>query len=214
MRHNATHYKNFAHRGDLRLLQEPLTALFCSNRCAGDLILKSYDLARAMRDAGVPTIGGFQTPMEEGVPASAAAGKPARRRLPRPAASTGCASPASGVPLSTTAACCSCPPSPPRPAGPTAERAARRNDLVASLASRVFTAHAAPGSKTEAFARRLAASGKPLLTLEQPGQREPGGDGSGGPRPGARPGGARLSWLAGALQPFAFLKRQPYRMLP
>ena len=51
---------------------------------------------------------------------------------------------------------------------PTAELAAQRNDLVASLASRVFIAHAAPGSKTEAFAHRLAASGKPLLTLDSP----------------------------------------------
>ena len=51
-------------KGNLRLLDEPLTALFCSNRCPGDLILKTYDLARAMRDAGVPVIGGFQTPME------------------------------------------------------------------------------------------------------------------------------------------------------
>ena len=53
-----------AHRGNLRLLDEPLVALFCSNRCPGDLVLKTYDLARAMRDAGVPVIGGFQTPME------------------------------------------------------------------------------------------------------------------------------------------------------
>ena len=30
-----------AHRGNLRLLDEPLTALFCSNRCPGDLILKT-----------------------------------------------------------------------------------------------------------------------------------------------------------------------------
>ena len=45
--------------GNLNLLDEPLTALLCSNRCPGDLILKTYDLARAMRDAGVPAIGGF-----------------------------------------------------------------------------------------------------------------------------------------------------------
>ena len=30
-----------AHRGNVRLLEEPLTALFCSNRCPGDLILKT-----------------------------------------------------------------------------------------------------------------------------------------------------------------------------
>ena len=37
---------------------------------------------------------------------------------------------------------------------PTAELAAQRNDLVADLAQRVFIAHAAPASKTEAFARK------------------------------------------------------------
>ncbi len=54
----------FKIRGNLHLLEEPLTAFFCSARCAGDLILKTYDLARSMRDAGVAVIGGFQIPME------------------------------------------------------------------------------------------------------------------------------------------------------
>ena len=45
---------------------------------------------------------------------------------------------------------------------PTAELSAQRNELVTDLAD------AAPGSKTEAFARKLAASGKPLLTLNSP----------------------------------------------
>ena len=54
---------------------------------------------------------------------------------------------------------------------PTAGVAARRNDLVAGLAAQVFIAHAAPGGKTETFARKLAASGKPLLTLDSPANR-------------------------------------------
>ena len=37
---------------------------------------------------------------------------------------------------------------------------------MADLAQRVFIAHAAPGSKTEAFAHKLADTGKPLLTLD------------------------------------------------
>ena len=53
----------FKTRGNLQLLEESLTAFFCSVPCPGDLILKAYDLARTMRDAGVPVIGGFQTPM-------------------------------------------------------------------------------------------------------------------------------------------------------
>ena len=51
---------------------------------------------------------------------------------------------------------------------PTAELAAQRNDLVADLATQAFIAHAAPGSKTEAFARKLIESGKPPLTLDSP----------------------------------------------
>ena len=51
---------------------------------------------------------------------------------------------------------------------PTAELSFQRNDLVTDLADQVFIAHAAPGSKTEAFARKLADSGKPLLTLNSP----------------------------------------------
>ena len=51
---------------------------------------------------------------------------------------------------------------------PTVELAGQRNDFVADIAQQVFIAHAAPGSKTEVFARKLAATGKPLLTLDSP----------------------------------------------
>ena len=156
-----------AHLGNRGLLDKPLTALFCSNRCPGDLILKTYDLARAMRDAGIPVIGGFQTPMERECLRLLLRGRqpvvvcPARgidnMRTPRewrPALDEGHLLVLSPFPTAARR--------------PTAELAAQRNELVASLASRVFIAHAAPGSKTEAFARKLAASGKLLLTLDSP----------------------------------------------
>ena len=54
---------------------------------------------------------------------------------------------------------------------PTVESAGKRNEMVGSLASRVFIAHASLASKTEAFARELAAIGKPLLTLDSPANR-------------------------------------------
>ena len=154
-------------KGNFSLLDEQLTALFCSNRCPGDLILKTYDLARAMRDAGVPVIGGFQTPMERECLRLLLRGEqpvvicPARgidnMRIPRdwrPALDDGRLLVLSPFPATTRR--------------PKAELASQRNDLVASLATRVFIAHAAPGSKTEAFARRLADAGKPLLTLNSP----------------------------------------------
>lgn len=50
----------------------------------------------------------------------------------------------------------------------TRETARIRNDLVACLADQIFVAHAAPGSKTEAFCKVVLASDKPLLTLASP----------------------------------------------
>lgn len=156
-----------AHLGNLRLLDEPLTALFCSNRCPGDLILKTYDIARAMRDAGVPVISGFQTRMEKECLRLLLRGEqpvvvcPARgidnMRIPRdwrPALDDGRLLVLSPFPATVRR--------------PTAELAAQRNELVASLASRVFIAHTARGSKTEAFACRLADAGKPMLTVDSP----------------------------------------------
>ena len=156
-----------ATKGNLGLLEAPLIALFCSVRCPGDLILKTYDLARAMRDSGTPVIGGFQTPMEKECLRLLLRGSqpivvcPARgiekMRVPRdwrPALEEGRL-----LILS---------PFPPSRRRPTAETAAQRNDLVASLARRVFIAHAAAGGKTEALARKIADSGKPLLTFDSP----------------------------------------------
>ena len=154
-----------AYRGNLRLLDEPLTALFCSNRCPGDLILKTYDLARAMRDAGVPVIGGFQTPME----------RECLRLLLRGEQPV-VVCPARGVESMRVSRdwrsaldddrLLVLSPFPTTVRRPTAQLAAQRNDLVAELAHQFFIAHAAHGSKTEAFAHKLAVSGKPLLTLD------------------------------------------------
>ena len=154
-------------KGNTRLFEEPLTALFCSQRCPGDLILKTYDLARAMREAGVVVIGGFQTPMEKECLHLLLRGSqpvvvcPARgidsMRVPREWRA------ALGEDRLLVLS-----PFPSTRSRPTAELATQRNDLVAELAAQVFIAHAAPGSKTEAFARKLAALGKPLLTLDSP----------------------------------------------
>ena len=54
--------------GDPALLDRKPIALFCSVHCPGDLILKSYDLARTLRANSVTLIGGFQSPIEKGVP--------------------------------------------------------------------------------------------------------------------------------------------------
>ena len=52
-------------RGDLGILDTRLIGFFCSVRCPGDVILKTYDLARALRETDVTIVGGFQSPMEK-----------------------------------------------------------------------------------------------------------------------------------------------------
>src|SRR5262245_34830509 len=51
--------------GNLSLLDRRLLGFFCSTRCPGNVILRTYDLALALREAGVPVIGGFHAPMEQ-----------------------------------------------------------------------------------------------------------------------------------------------------
>lgn len=153
--------------GSAAILESRLTALFCSRRCPGDLILKTYDLARSWHEEGGAVVGGFQTPMEKECLRLLLRGRwpvaicPARgienMRIPR-----------DWRPGLEEGRILILSPFPAEVRRPTAKLAARRNDLVAALAERVFIAHAAPGGQTEAFARRVAASGKPLLTLDSP----------------------------------------------
>lgn len=50
--------------GNFDILQQKTLALFCSVKCPGDLILRTYDLAQQLREAEVAVIGGFHSPME------------------------------------------------------------------------------------------------------------------------------------------------------
>ncbi|MCE2484356.1 MAG: hypothetical protein J4F42_02490 [Desulfurellaceae bacterium] len=52
-------------QGGLGILDKRLLGFFCSVRCPGDVILKTYDLARALRETDVTIVGGFQSPMEK-----------------------------------------------------------------------------------------------------------------------------------------------------
>lgn len=144
-----------------------MLALFCSVKCPGNLILKTYDLARQLRDAGTVVISGFHSPMEKECLSLLLRGEQpiiwclAKRltptRLPKEHANA--LSKSRLLMLS--------------PFGEKIKRAdedtARiRNEFVAALASRVFVAHAASGGKTESFCQKVLGWGKPLLTFKDP----------------------------------------------
>jgi len=146
---------------DLRLL-----GFFCSAKCPGNLILDTYDLARALRDAGIPVIGGFHSPMERECLDLLLRGKqpvvvcPARSiqrmRVPptwKPALEAGRL-----LVLSPFAE---------RYRSATAELAVRRNQFVAALSETIFVVHAAAGSKTEQLCRELLDDKRRLLAFDR-----------------------------------------------
>ena len=154
-------------KGNVGLLKKPLTALFCSGRCPGDLILKAYNATVALRDARITVISGFHTPLEKDCLEILLRGTqpvvvcPARgvgrMRTPR----------AWKDPIAQGRLLVLSPFDDAQRRG-TAKLAEARNEFVADLADALLIIHAAPGSKTEDLARKVIATGKPVLTLQSP----------------------------------------------
>lgn len=146
--------------GNISLLDERMTALFCSARCPGDVILRAYDQAARWRDAGRCIISGFHSPVERECLQILLRGSqpiiicPARslpRRVPpdwkKPLAAGRL------LVLSSFTATAK---------RVTTELAYRRNEFVAALADEVFIAHVTVGGHLENLTRRLHAWGIPF----------------------------------------------------
>ena len=154
-------------QGDIGILDKRLIGFFCSVRCPGDVILKTYDFARALREIAVTIVGGFQSPME----------KECLDLLSRGSASV-VVCPARGLGNMRL------PKSWKKPLAdgrllllsffddklrrPTAAIAAERNAYVAALASRLLIAHAEKGGKTEKLCKDALTQGKPVFALDSP----------------------------------------------
>src|SRR4051794_29052910 len=50
--------------GNLQHLTTLEFGLICSSQCPGSIVLKTFDLVRALRDRGAVLAGGFHSPME------------------------------------------------------------------------------------------------------------------------------------------------------
>jgi predicted Rossmann fold nucleotide-binding protein DprA/Smf involved in DNA uptake len=156
-------------RGNLDILSNkdclPIVALFCSVQCSSAIILQTYDLARALREAGVTVISGFHSPMEKECLNILLGGPqpvivcPARSidRMRLPADWKAALSRGRLLLLS---------PFTEKERRATTGRAQRRNEFVAALADSVLIAHATPGGRTDRFCQILRTWGKPLLAVE------------------------------------------------
>ena len=154
-------------QGNLDVLDSTLLGFFCSVRSPGDTILKTYDLARALRDTDATIIGGFQSPME----------KECLDLLLRGTASV-VVCPARGLNRMRTPKDWQKTLTEGRMLilslfdgnihRPTATIAARRNAYIAALADRILIAHAEPGGKTETLCKDALVQDKPVFVLDSP----------------------------------------------
>ncbi len=140
------------------------TVFFCSVRCPGDIILKSYDLAQKWRAEGRSVISGFQSPVEKEVlrillrstvPVCIVLARGLPKRIPKEfkqpidEGRMVLVSPFDGKVKRATE-----------------EIALKRNLIIAEMAERVFVAYAAPGSKTEALCQTISKWKKPRFTFQ------------------------------------------------
>ena len=153
--------------GDLGILARPLLGLFCSKRCPGEIILLAYDIARALRDAGVPVIGGFHSPMEKECLELLLRGTPPLVVCP-----------ARGIEGMRVPAAWRKPIDERRllivsPFGPRRRRmdaplAERRNRFVTALAASLLVLHAAPKSRLERLCSAVLDAGGTVYAPDAP----------------------------------------------
>ncbi len=142
--------------GNLDLLAFPKTAMFCSARCPGKVILTTYDQAAKWRDEGHCIISGFHSPVEKECLRILLRGSqpviicPARSlenmRLP-----SDWKKPFSDSRLLILSCFTG------RNRRVTTSLATRRNEFVAALADEVWFAHIAPGGDLQRLAHKIAA---------------------------------------------------------
>ena len=145
------------------ILNGDLWALFCSSKCPGEIILKAHDLAQKFKERGIPTIGGYHSPVErECLRVLLRGSQPilfcrARSIENMQMESTWKDALAEERLLILSIF---------RSKRSTAALASQRNAFVAALADKICIAHAAEDSKTLEFAEMVLAWDKPVFTFE------------------------------------------------
>lgn len=148
--------------GCLDLIHIPKTALFCSNRCPGDAVLKAMDQAQKWRDQGRCIISGFHSPIEKECLQILLRGRqpiiicPARSienmRIPivwRLAIGEGRLLVLSRFPAAARRM--------------TASMAELRNQMVAALADEAYIAHLSLGGRVHELSKQIAKWGIPIV---------------------------------------------------
>lgn len=147
-----------------------LWALFCSKKCPGELILKTHDLAQRFKERGIPTIGGYHSPIEQECLRVLLRG--VQPILLCPARSIeNMRLKSAWKDAFTKERLLILSPFESRDNRQTEALANRRNSFVAALADKICIVHAAEDSKTLEFAQMIVSWDKPVFTFNTPANR-------------------------------------------
>ncbi len=151
--------------GNLHILEQQLLGFFCSAKCPGAIILKTYDLIRDLRNKGVVVISGFHSPIEKDCLDLLIRGKqpivicPARgietMRIPK----------SWRTPIEKNRLLI-LSPFENKYRRPTVALAEHRNRFVEMLADKILIAYAANKSKTMQLFSKASTQGKKVYTLD------------------------------------------------
>lgn len=151
--------------GNLDILKQKKLAFFCSVKCPGHLILKTYDLAQQLKERGITVISGFHSPIERECfrillrgtqpiivcPARTLKGMRLKTEYKKPIED--------GRLLLLS-------PFKESKNRNSVETAIERNRFAAALADAIFVAHASPNSKMDKFCHEILKFDKLLYTFE------------------------------------------------
>ncbi len=151
--------------GNLDILSHNSTSLFCSTKCPGDLIIKTYDIAQILRDAGMTVISGFHSPMERECLSILLRGAQPVIICPARSINNLRINKEYKKPLKD-GRLLFLSPFDENQRRISAKRSHSRNLFVAAMSAAVFVAHAGPGSKTESFCKEIISWQKPIYTFE------------------------------------------------
>ena len=150
--------------GQTTLLKSLKLGLLSSQKCVGDVILKTYDFARAVRYSESAIVSGFHSPIEKDclpllLRGSASIIIVQGRRLSTTRL------PAEWQKAIAAGRLLLISPFTEKQKRVTSQLAEERNRFVASLADEILIAYAHPGGKTEKLAHKLLHSGKRVYTF-------------------------------------------------
>ena len=158
------HYPYVWNIGNLDILNRNLLGFFCSVKCPGDIILKTYDLARSFRDAGIPVISGFHSPIEKDVFTFLLSGS--QPLVVCPARSIGnMRIPNAWKEAIDNGRLLVLSPFKKKHKRVTASLSEQRNRMVAMLAKEAFFPYAAAGSRSKNLSQDIIRAGKQIFTF-------------------------------------------------